>query len=65
LAVIVWSLVCVWPFFYVLGALVGREWRNPRGGLRVSEEEEEKGADEFLHNIRDPTRWTKCTAAAA
>jgi len=54
--VIGWSLLCAGLFFYLLGVSISRDCRDPRKGLRLSLEEEQRGADEYLHGIRDPTQ---------
>ncbi|KAL3937107.1 MAG: hypothetical protein SGBAC_007715 [Bacillariaceae sp.] len=33
-AIATWSIVTMSPFFYIIGALFGKDWRNPRLGLR-------------------------------
>jgi len=54
LVIMSWSAVCSGIIFYVIGITISKDWRDPRSGLRVSLEEELKGADYFLHGI-DPT----------
>jgi Amt family ammonium transporter len=50
-SIIGWSVLCTVPFFYLIGVAVSRDPRNPRAGLRVTDEEELIGADAFLHGI--------------
>ena len=47
--VIAWGVALVTPFFYLVGAILGGNWRDPRFGLRVSEESELEGIDHSVH----------------
>ena len=43
-SIIAWSVVTITPFYYFLGVYLSKgEWRNPRIGLRLSEEHEMEG----------------------
>jgi len=53
LVIIGWSCICTSIFFYLIGVMYSRNLRDPRSGLRVSLEEELKGADYCLHGIRE------------
>ncbi|KAL7551497.1 hypothetical protein ACHAWF_014687 [Thalassiosira exigua] len=48
-----WALMWSTFFFWSVGAVLARDIRNPRKGLRVPKEEEERGADWFLHGVPD------------
>uniref|UniRef100_A0A7R9ZE92 Ammonium transporter AmtB-like domain-containing protein n=1 Tax=Pseudictyota dubia TaxID=2749911 RepID=A0A7R9ZE92_9STRA len=52
-AVSAWALMFSSLFFYLTGVAISRDWKNPRAGLRVSPEEEERGADLAFHGV-DP-----------
>ena len=57
LAVVVitgWCIICSGPFFYLTGIAISKNWRNPRSGLRLTEDEERKGEDIVLHGIDLP-----------
>lgn len=49
--IIGWSLLFSGTFFYLTGILLSCDLWNPRKGLRVSIQEEEKGADAWLHGL--------------
>jgi Amt family ammonium transporter len=52
LAISAWSIVTMSPFFYLVGVLIGRDWRNPRLGLR----HEFIQMDRYIHGCtEDPT----------
>jgi len=48
-----WSAACSAVIFYLIGVAVSRDWKDPRSGLRVSLEEELKGADAILHGVEE------------
>lgn len=52
-ATIGWSLMWSVVFFYIVGISLSRNYRDPRKGLRVDPEEEERGADWVLHGVID------------
>lgn len=52
-ATIGWSLMWSIVFFYIVGISLSRNYRDPRKGLRVDPEEEERGADWVLHGVID------------
>ena len=50
-----WSAATITPFYYFLGVYLSKgQWRNPRIGLRLSEEHEMEGEDKRLHGIDLP-----------
>mmetsp|Transcript_16622 Transcript_16622/g.47711 ORF Transcript_16622/g.47711 Transcript_16622/m.47711 type:complete len:494 (+) Transcript_16622:65-1546(+) len=54
-SIVAWSAATVTPFYYFLGVYISRgNWRNPRQGLRLSEEAEMEGEDKILHGIDLP-----------
>ena len=54
-SILAWSVVTITPFYYFLGVYLSKgEWRNPRIGLRLSEEHEMEGEDKILHGIDLP-----------
>jgi len=52
-----WALMWSTFFFYTVGVCISRDLKNPRAGLRVHPEEEERGADWFLHGVPDRTAF--------
>ena len=53
ISIIAWGIMWATFFFYTVGVILSKDWKNPRKGLRVEEEEEERGADWFLHGVVD------------
>ena len=49
-----WSLVTVTPFFYLVGVVSSKDWKDPRSGLRITKQHELLGEDKFLHGIEFP-----------
>ena len=52
-AITAWSILWATSFFYVTGVFLSGDYKNPRKGLRVCAEEEERGADWFMHGVVD------------
>lgn len=52
-SIIGWSICCSTPFFYLVGVMLSGNWRDPRSGLRIGNEEELLGADKSLHGCCD------------
>jgi len=48
-----WALMWSTWFFYFVGVIFSHDWRDPRKGLRADPEEEDQGADIYLHGIID------------
>jgi len=48
-----WAIMWSTGFFYFVGIILSRDWRDPRKGLRVTREEEMEGADSYLHGVID------------
>jgi len=46
-----WAIMWSTCFFYIVGIILSRNWRDPRKGLRVTCEEEEQGADLYFHGV--------------
>mmetsp|Transcript_29060 Transcript_29060/g.53108 ORF Transcript_29060/g.53108 Transcript_29060/m.53108 type:complete len:672 (-) Transcript_29060:466-2481(-) len=46
-----WAIMWSTIFFYIVGIILSRDWRDPRKGLRVTREEEEQGADLYFHGV--------------
>ena len=53
-AIMAWSFACTAPFFYLVGVLLSRKWRDPRIGLRLGRDEELEGEDKVIHGIHLP-----------
>ena len=53
-----WSICCATPFFYLMGIMLSGNWRDPRSGLRIGDEEEAMGADRSLHGCCDESART-------
>jgi len=62
LSVVGWSLVTVMPFFYVVGCIFSRDWRNPRRGLRVHPADELSGLDSVYHGCPAKKKKKKADA---
>ena len=55
ISIVGWSAATITPFYYFLGVYLSKgDWRNPRIGLRLSEEHEMEGEDKRLHGIDLP-----------
>lgn len=49
--IVAWSLVCAGSFFYIVGVIKSKNWRDPRRGLRVGVQVEMLGEDRILHGV--------------
>ena len=49
--IVAWSLVCAGSFFYTVGVIKSKNWRDPRRGLRVGVQVEMMGEDRVLHGV--------------
>jgi len=50
---IAWAIMWSTSFFYIVGIILSRDWRDPRKGLRIEPKEEAEGADLYLHGVID------------
>ncbi|KAL9183290.1 hypothetical protein ACHAXT_005077 [Thalassiosira profunda] len=53
-SIMAWSLVTVTPFFYLVGIVSSKDWKDPRSGLRLIKEHELIGEDKRLHGVDLP-----------
>jgi len=52
--IMAWAFVAVAPFFYLVGIIKSKDWKDPRSGLRITKEHELVGEDKYLHGIESP-----------
>lgn len=53
-SIMAWALVTVTPFYYLVGVIKSKDWKDPRSGLRITKEHELVGEDKHLHGIEFP-----------
>jgi len=46
-----WAIMWSTSFFYIVGIILSRDWKDPRKGLRIESKEEAEGADFYLHGV--------------
>ncbi|KAL3909239.1 MAG: hypothetical protein SGILL_008165 [Bacillariaceae sp.] len=56
--IVAWSIAVMVPFFYLVGVVLSRDLKNPRGGLRLEfadEKEFPHRADPHIHDCKEDT----------